>query len=81
MSEQKLKEMIEASAEELTEMRWKKIKEIQTNLDELKNLESSVDPKEAKALRKREKEDYKRFFSVVNKPLGSLGYNINFWRY
>lgn len=38
MSEQKLKEMIEASAEELTEMRWKKIKEIQTNLDELKTL-------------------------------------------
>ena len=28
--------MVEASAEELTEMRWKKIKEIQTNLDDYK---------------------------------------------
>lgn len=36
MTEKELKKMVEASAEELTEMRWKKIKEIESKLDELK---------------------------------------------
>ena len=38
MTENELKKMVEASAEELTEMRWKKIKEIDSKLDELKGM-------------------------------------------
>lgn len=38
MTEKELKKMVEASAEELTEMRWKKIKEIDSKLDELKGM-------------------------------------------
>lgn len=50
-------------------------------LDQLNSLGKNVDPKEARVLRKREKADYKRFFSVVNKHLVFYSESSGFYKY
>ncbi len=50
-------------------------------LDQLNNLGKNVDPREARALRRREKADYKRFFSVVNKHLVFYSESNGFYKY
>lgn len=60
---------------------YKALEESRKELDELQNLGKNQDPKEAKALRKREKEDYKKFFSVVNKHLVFYSESNGFYKY
>ncbi|WP_283399440.1 membrane protein insertase YidC [Aristaeella hokkaidonensis] len=60
---------------------YKALEESRKELDELQNLGKDQDPKEAKILRKREKEDYKRFFSVVNKHLVFYSESNGFYKY
>ena len=60
---------------------YQALEESRKELDELQNLGKDQDPKEAKALRKREKADYKRFFSVVNKHLVFYSESNGFYKY
>lgn len=57
------------------------LQETRKELDELNNLGKDVDPKEARALRRREKADYKRFFSVINKHLVFYSESSGFYKY
>lgn len=57
------------------------LEESRKDLEALKSLGESGDPKEDKALRKREKEDYKRFFSVANKHLVFYSESNGFYKY
>ena len=60
---------------------YKALEESRNELEKLKNLGESGDPKEDKALRKREKEDYKRFFSIANKHLVFYSESNGFYKY
>lgn len=57
------------------------LEETRKELDQLNNIGKNIDPKEARALRKREKADYKRFFSVVNKHLVFYSESNGFYKY
>lgn len=57
------------------------LEESRKDLETLKNLGGSGDPKEDKELRKREKEDYKRFFSIANKHLVFYSESNGFYKY
>lgn len=57
------------------------LEETRRELDQLKSLGSSENAKEDKQLRKREKEDYKRFFSVANKHLVFYSESNGFYKY
>ena len=59
--------------------RLEKSRKALEELDRLGN--ADMDPKEAKALRKREKGDYKRFFSVANKHLVFYSESNGFYKY
>ena len=59
--------------------RLEKSRQALKELDQIGSRE--MDPKEAKALRKREKADYKRFFSVVNKHLVFYSESNGFYKY
>lgn len=60
---------------------YKALEETREELEKLKNLGASADPKEDKVLRKREKEDYKRFFGVANKHLVFYSESKGFRKY
>ena len=60
---------------------YQALEETRKELDELNGLDDSMDPKEARALKKREKADYKRFFSVVNKHLVIYSESSGFYKY
>jgi len=57
------------------------LEESKNELEKLKNLGESGDAKENKALKKREKEDYKRFFSIANKHLVFYSESNGFYKY
>lgn len=57
------------------------LEESKKQLDTINNLGPKGNGKEARALRKREKEDYKRFFSVVNKHLVFYSEGDGFYKY
>ena len=57
------------------------LEESRKELDKLNSIGKDLDPKEAKALRKRERADYKRFFSVVNKHLVFYSESNGFYKY
>ncbi len=61
---------------------YDRLKKSREALEELDRLGAGdLDPKEARALRKREKADYKRFFSVVNKHLVFYSESNGFYKY
>ena len=60
---------------------YKALEETRAELNQLKKLGNTVDPKEAGALRKREAADYKKFFSVVNKHLVFYSESNGFYKY
>ena len=60
---------------------YEALAETRKELEQLTNLGKDVDPKEARALIKREKADYKRFFSVVNKHLVFYSESNGFYKY
>ena len=60
---------------------YKALEETRKELDQLNNIGKDVDPKAARALSKREKADYKRFFSVVNKHLVFYSESNGFYKY
>ena len=60
---------------------YKALEETRAELDQLNSLGKNVDPKEARVLHKREKADYKRFFSVVNKHLVFYSESNGFYKY
>lgn len=57
------------------------LEESRKELQNLMNLGESGDSKEDKALKKREKEDFKRFFSIVNKHLVFYSESNGFYKY
>ena len=59
--------------------RLQKSREALKELDQLGR--EDLDPKEARILRKREKADYKRFFSVINKHLVFYSESNGFYKY
>jgi len=60
---------------------YKALEETRAELDKLKNLGGSGDAKADKQLRRREKADYKRFFSVANKHLVFYSESNGFYKY
>ena len=60
---------------------YETLEESRKDLETLKKLGESSDPKEDKTLRKREKEDYKRFFSIANKHLVFYSESNGFYKY
>ena len=60
---------------------YQALEETRAELEKLKGLGASADPKEDRRLRKREKEDYKRFFSVANKHLVFYSESKGFYKY
>ena len=60
---------------------YRALEETRAELEKLKGLGASADPKEDKRLRKREKEDYRRFFSVANKHLVFFSESKGFYKY
>ena len=60
---------------------YKALEETREELEKLKGLGASADPKEEKRLRRGEKEDYKRFFSVANKHLVFYSESKGFYKY
>lgn len=57
------------------------LEETRKELDVLKKLGNSGNPKVDGALKKREKEDYKRFFSIANKHLVFYSESNGFYKY
>ena len=57
------------------------LEDSRVELERLKDLGNSGDPGEDKILKKREKEDYKRFFSVANKHLVFYSESNGFYKY
>ena len=57
------------------------LEESKNDLEKLKNLGELGDAKEDKVLKKREKEDYKRFFSIANKHLVFYSESNGFYKY
>lgn len=60
---------------------YKALEETRAELEKLKDLGDSGDAKADKQLRRREKEDYKRFFSVANKHLVFYSESNGFYKY
>ena len=60
---------------------YKALEETREELNKLKNLGDSGDAKADRQLRRREKEDYKRFFSVANKHLVFYSESNGFYKY
>ena len=60
---------------------YQALEDTRKELEQLKKLGATTDPKENKRLRKREKEDYKRFFSVTNKHLVFYSESRGFQKY
>lgn len=60
---------------------YRALEESRAELEELKNLGTGADPREDRRLRRREKEDYKRFFSVANKHLVFYSESNGFYKY
>jgi len=60
---------------------YKALEETRAELDKLKNLGGSGDAKADKQLRRREKADYKRFFSAANKHLVFYSESNGFYKY
>ena len=60
---------------------YEALEESRIELEKLRELGSSGDSREDKALKKREKEDYKRFFSIANKHLVFYSESNGFYKY
>ena len=61
---------------------YERLEKSRKALEELDQLGSAdIDPKEARALKKREKADYKRFFSIVNKHLVFYSESNGFYKF
>ena len=60
---------------------YQALEESRGELEQLNGIGKDINPKEARALRKREKADYKRFFSVVNKHLVFYSESNGFYKY
>lgn len=60
---------------------YKELEDSKKELEKLKNIGSDMDPAEIKANEFREREDYKRFFSIGNKHLVFYSENNGFYKY
>ncbi len=60
---------------------YQALEETRKELEQLNGLGKNVDSREARQLHKREKADYKRFFSVVNKHLVFYSESNGFYKY
>ena len=60
---------------------YQALEQTREELNKLKGLGASTDPKEDKRLRRWEKEDYKRFFSIANKHLVFYSESKGFYKY
>ena len=60
---------------------YEALEKTRNELNQMQSLGKDIDPREARKLKKREKEDYKRFFSVVNKHLVFYSESNGFYKY